>query len=192
MGDFWLTFLEMSDVLMKNIHACHSRNAQEYLSSTQGMLKYLMAYNNHEYSRWLPDYWPSTNSGPPDQKESFSQSMTGLPYSLQAMDLWIESTMNLGSKLKQGWLNLDNEKQLLSTTRNVNNVARIRATIRRNLKRKDRRKKHIECQSASTKKDEMAVQNIQACFKEFDSEPFDVSTPILRSLQSDIHASPCL
>ena len=47
MGDFWLTFLEMSDVLMKNIHACHSRNAQEYLSSTQGMLKYLMAYNNY-------------------------------------------------------------------------------------------------------------------------------------------------
>ena len=42
------------------------------------------------------------------------------------------------------------------------------------------------------KKDEMAVQNIQACFKEFDSEPFDVSTPILRSLQSAIHASPDL
>ena len=38
----------------------------------------------------------------------------------------------------------------------------------------------------------MAVQNIQACFKEFDSEPFDVSTPILRSLQSAIHASPDL
>ena len=42
-GDFWLTFLEMNDVLMQNIHACHSRNAQEYLSSTHGMLKYLMA-----------------------------------------------------------------------------------------------------------------------------------------------------
>ena len=38
----------------------------------------------------------------------------------------------------------------------------------------------------------MAVQNIHACFKEFDSEPFDVSTPILRSLQSAIHASPDL
>ena len=55
MGDFCLTFLEMSDVLMRNIHACHPRNAQEYLSSTHGMLKYLMAYNNHEYGRWLPD-----------------------------------------------------------------------------------------------------------------------------------------
>ena len=126
-------------------------------------------------------------------EEHVSQSMTGLPYSLQAMDLWKESTVNLGSKLKQGWLDLfDNEKQLLSTTRNVNNVARIRATIRRNLKRKDRRKKHVECQSARTKKDEMAVQNTQACFKEFDSEPFDVSIPILSNLQSAIHASPDL
>ena len=197
LGDFWLTFLEMSDVLMQNIHACHSRNAKEYLSSTHGMLKYLMAYNNYEYGRWLPDYWASINSLPPDQykffEENFSQLMAGLPYSLQAMDLWIESTMNLGSKLKHGWLNLlDNEKQLLSTTRNVNNVARIRVTIRRNLKRKDRRQKHVECQSAHMKKDQMAVQNIQACFKEFDSELFDVSTPILRSLQSAIHASPDL
>ena len=183
MGDFWLTFLEMSDVLMQNIYACHSRNAKEYLSSTHGMLKYLMAYDNHEYGRWLPDYWASIYSLPPDQykffEENFSQSMTSLPYSLQAMDLWIESTMNLGSKLKQGWLNLlDNEKQFLSITRNENNVARIRATIRRNFKHKDRRMKHVECQSDRMKKNGMDVQNIQACFKEFDLDPFDVSTPI--------------
>ena len=42
------------------------------------------------------------------------------------------------------------------------------------------------------KKDETAEQNIQACFKEFDSEPFVVSTPILRWLQSAINASPHL
>ena len=81
------------------IYSIYSGNAQEYLSSTHGMLKYLMAYNNHEYGRWLPDYWASINSLPPDQykffEENFSQSMTGLTYSLQAMDLWIES-MNLG------------------------------------------------------------------------------------------------
>ena len=35
-------------------------------------------------------------------------------------------------------------------------------------------------------------RNIQACFKEFDSEPFDVPTHILRNLQSTIHASPDL
>ena len=73
MGDFWLTFLEMRDVLMQNIHACHPRNAQEYLSSTHGIFKYLMAYNNHEYGRCLADYWASINSLPPDQYKFFEE-----------------------------------------------------------------------------------------------------------------------
>lgn len=141
MGDMWLSFLEMTDPLIQNYHSCHVRNASEYLSSTYDMMKYIMAYNNHNYGRWLPDYWASISSLPGDQytffANNFSRSLTGLPFSLQGMDLWIECTMNLGSKLMQGWLNLlDNEKQLLSTTRNVNNIARIRATIKRNMKRK--------------------------------------------------------
>ena len=110
MGDFWLSFLEMSDVLIQNIHACHVRSVSEYLSSTYNMLKYLMAYNNHNYGRWLPDYWASISSLSKDKysffADNFTQSLTGLPFSLQAMDLWIECTMNLGYKLKQGWLNI--------------------------------------------------------------------------------------
>jgi len=58
----------------------------------------------------------------------FAQSMTGNPYSCVALDIWIESTMNKGSKLKSGWLAiLNNEKQVLSNNRNVNNVNRVRA-----------------------------------------------------------------
>ena len=34
--------------------------------------------------------------------EHFAQSMTGLPYSNQPMDLRVEITMNLDSKVKQG------------------------------------------------------------------------------------------
>ncbi|KAF3833218.1 hypothetical protein F7725_026883 [Dissostichus mawsoni] len=54
MGDFWISFMEMSDPLVQNIDACHARNGSEYLSSTYNML---MAYDNHDYGRWLPDYW---------------------------------------------------------------------------------------------------------------------------------------
>ena len=194
MGDFWLSFLEMTDILVQNIHACHVRNATEYLSSTYDMLKHLMAYNNHNYGRWLPDYWASISSLPEEQykffADNFTQSLTGLPFSLQGMDLWIECTMNLGSKLKQGWLNLlDNEKQLLSTTRNVNNIARIRSTVKRSLLRKDRIRKHVECQTSRVKKDERAVQDIESCLAEFDTEPFDASSPALRTLQSAITAT---
>jgi len=82
--------------------------------------------------------------------------------------------MNLNSKLKQGWLQLlQNEKQLFSTTRNANNVARVKATVTQNLKCQRRYRKHIECQPARMKKDEQAVQDLQACMKDFEVEPFN-------------------
>ena len=190
-GDCWLSFLEMTDVLVQNIHACHIKDSVQYLSSTYHMFKYMKAYNNHYYGRWLPYYWARISNLQDDQasffRNSFAQSMTGLPYSCQGMDLWIECTMNLGLKLKQGWLNLlSNEKQLFSTTRNVNNISRVRSTIKRNLKRKDRKRKHVEQQVSRMKRDESAVQDIESCFEEFDTKPFDDSNPVLRTLQSGI------
>ena len=197
MGDFWVSFMEMSDPLVQSMDACHARNGSEYLSSTYNMLPGLMAYDNHDYGRWLPDYWAMLCSLSDDQmaffNDHFTQSMTGLPYSCQPLDLWIETTMNLNSKLKQGWLQLlQNEKQLFSTTRNVNNVARVKATVNQNLKCQRRHRKHVECQPARMKKDEQAVQDLQTCLKDFDAEPFDISSPTLRSLQSGLVASPQL
>ena len=194
MGDFWVSFLELSDALVQNIDACHARNGAEYLSSTYEMLPGLMAYDNHDYGRWLPDYWAMLSSMADEQKsffnDHFAQSMTGLPYSCQPLDLWIETTMNLNSKLKQGWLQLlHNEKQLFSTTRNVNNVICVKATVNQNLNNQRRHRKHVECQPARMKKDEQAVQDLHACIKDFDAEPFDISQPTLRSLQSGLVAS---
>ena len=62
MGDFWLSFLEMTDPLVQNVDACHARHLTEYISSTYDMLPGLMAYDNHEYGRWLPDYWAMLSS----------------------------------------------------------------------------------------------------------------------------------
>ena len=39
-------------------------------------------------------------------KLQFVQSMSDLPYSAMPLDLWIEVTMNIFSKLKAGWLHL--------------------------------------------------------------------------------------
>jgi len=45
--------------------------------------------------------------------------------------------MNKGSKLKSGWLAiLNNEKQLLSNTRNVNNINRVRRAVHQHANRK--------------------------------------------------------
>ena len=195
MGDFWSSFLEMSDPLVQNIHSCHAQSYTEYKSSTYEMLPGLIAYDNLEYARWLPDFWAMLSGLPEEHSEffsqHFSQSMTGLPYSGQALDLWIETTMNLNSKLKQGWLNLLHiEKQLFTTIRNVNNVARIKATVEQNLKCVRKNSQHVDCQPARMRKDEQAVHDIEACLLECEANPYDASHPELRSIQSGIKAPP--
>ena len=81
MGDFWVLFLEMSDPLVQSIDACHAQNGPEYLSSTYHMLPGLMAYDNHDYGRWLPDYWVMLSSLSDEQmaffNDHFVQSMNG-------------------------------------------------------------------------------------------------------------------
>lgn len=53
----------------------------------------------------------------------FAQSMTTNPYSAQPPDVWIECTMNKGSKLKSGWKRLlKSKKGLLVHIRNTNKV----------------------------------------------------------------------
>ncbi|KAK5851403.1 hypothetical protein PBY51_002200 [Eleginops maclovinus] len=197
MGDYWVSFLEMTDPLVRCLDACHARNSTEYLLSTYNMLPGLMAYDNHDYGRWLPDYWAMLSSLSDDKMAffniHFTQSMTGLPYSCQPLNLWIETTMNLNSKLKQGWIQLlQNEKQLFSTTRNANNVVRVKSTVKQNFKCQRRPRKHVECQPARMKKDEQAVKDLLACMKDFEAEPFDIFSPTLRSLQSGLVASPKL
>ena len=176
-GDYWLSFMEMSDILLQNVDACHVGNFDEYLLSTHDMLPGLLAYNNHHYGRWLPDYWAAMSSLPYEKKqffiEHFSQSMTGLPYSCQPMDLWIEVTMNLNSKLKSRVQLLQNDEQLFCTTRNANNVGRVKTLMKNNLNCQRRYQRHVECQPARMKKDERAVQDLLTFTDEFEADPFE-------------------
>ena len=106
------------------------------------------------------------------------------------MDLWIEVTMNLGSSLKAGWLNLlQNDKQLFSTIRNANNIGKIRHALKLNMKSIRKRSKHVECQPARLKKNEQAIQNILLSLDEFKCDLFDSTNPTLRSIQFGIKAT---
>ena len=67
MGDYWISFLEMSDPLVQNIHACYTQNYDEYKSSSIEMLPGLMAYNNHEYAHNLADFWAMLCNLPEEQ-----------------------------------------------------------------------------------------------------------------------------
>ena len=112
----------------------------------------------------------------------FAQSITGKPYSCVALDIWIESTMNKGSKMKAGWMAiLNNEKQLLTNTRNANNVNRVRNAVHRHAnKKKKKAKSHADCFKPRCIADERAVQDLNACMKEFQCNPFELSDTTLR------------
>jgi len=73
---------------------------------------------------------------------------------------------------------------LSSDAGNANNVARMKAIVKQNLKCQNRNHKH-----AWMKNDEQAVQDILFCLTEFEADPFDESNPQLRSLQSGLVAS---
>ena len=60
----------------------------------------------------------------------FSHSITGKPYSSISTDLWIEMTMNKGSKMKAGWQRiLANEKMLCTHIRSGNYISKLQATL---------------------------------------------------------------
>ena len=129
------------------------------------MLKGLIAYNNFDYAHYLGDFWAMLEEMPEEQidffKDHFVQSLTGRPFSGMPLDMWIEVTMNLGSKLKAGWLQLlQNEKQLFVTARNANNINRVKSLLEENLQKKDRKVIHAECQPAGMVADEKAVAGI--------------------------------
>ena len=87
-------------------------------------------YDNDKYGRWLTEFWLTISSFPEDKaihmrNGLFAQSMTGNPYSCLPLDMWIEMTMNKGSKMKAGWIKiLNNEKMLMTNTKNANNINR--------------------------------------------------------------------
>ena len=195
MANYWKDFLEMADALLQSVHAVHTVDLSEYINSVRAMLPWMLAYDKQKYGRWLPDFWAMILNLPADQftflKENFAQSITGNPYSNMAWCMWIETTMNKGSKLKSGWLSiLKNEKQVLVHSRNVNNIARIRAIHNAAAKRKSSNWKHTECNPKRLKLDEEGLQNILGCLEEYGAYPFDLDNQILRTMQSGVPASP--
>lgn len=193
MADYWMDFFLMTDSLMQSVHAVHALNLDEYISSLRTMLPWFIAYDRINYGRWLPDFWAMLITLPANQAEflraNFPQSITGNPYSNIGWDMWIECTMNKGSKMKSGWLSiLKNEKQLRVHSRNVNNLAHVRAVTNATANRKKSKWKHSECIPRRLREDEQCIQNLVSCLTEFEAYPFDPDFPVLRTMQSGVHA----
>ena len=149
MANYWLDLMTMVEVLMLNVHAVHTCNWEEYLMSLRDM-PWLVIYDQTNDGRWLSGFWVMLSSLPADQTQflssNFAKSITGNQCSSIPWDMWIEMTMNKGSKMKAGWMSiLRNVKQLMADTRNSNNLGRIRAILHTQGTQKKLSRKHSEC-----------------------------------------------
>ena len=110
MANYIMSILGMIEILFMNIDSLRTKNWKRFLSSIRLMIPWMMVYDQTNYSRWLPVFWLEMSSLPEEHEELiseiFSQSLTGNSYSSQPPDLWIECTMNKGSKMKAGWKRL--------------------------------------------------------------------------------------
>ena len=99
MARFWLSYMELVEILYMHYHAMRTQNWEEYLTSIRMMLPWMFAYVSLHYSRYLSLYWSDMNNLDEEKafyKRSglFSASMSGRPFSALPHDQWIEMTMN--------------------------------------------------------------------------------------------------
>jgi hypothetical protein len=82
--------------------------------------------------------------------------------------------------MKAGWKSiLKNEKMLLTHTRTVNFVNRVRGSLYALANLRDSPNSHKENSTSRLILDEQGVQDLDSCITEFDCDPFDLTNPIL-------------
>ena len=132
-----------------NVHSLKTQNWTMFKASLRLMIPYLQIYDKIHYGKWLPEFWTEMNTLSDEtssqMEKIFSQSITGKAYSSLPMDLWIEMTMNKGSKMKAGWKQiLQNETLLTTHIRNANFVNPLRVSLHKFADMKTYESKHKE------------------------------------------------
>ena len=54
-GEYCMSFMEMFNILLQSVNACHVDNLDKYMFSTHAMPPGMLPYSNHDYGKWLPD-----------------------------------------------------------------------------------------------------------------------------------------
>ena len=55
LAEYWVTGMEMVEILTQNIHSLRTSNWTEFKFSLKLMLPWMQIYDNDKYSRHLPD-----------------------------------------------------------------------------------------------------------------------------------------
>ena len=192
MANFIMSIMEMIEILFQNIDSLRRKDWGDFKTSLRLMIPWMLIYDNIHYGRWLPVFYADMCSIPADWEkfmpEIFSQSMTGNPYSALPPDLWIECTMNRGSKLKAGWKYLlKNEKGLLVHIRNINNVNLVRNSLTNlNQQLKVKSCGHKENTKPRRRLDEKALQDLTALIEEWNCNPFGQNQELRTMMSGEV------
>ena len=69
MTTYWLSFTEMVEALLLNIHALRTQDWDAFKCSLRMMLPWLQIYDNNKYGRWLTEFWLEISSLPEDKAQ---------------------------------------------------------------------------------------------------------------------------
>ena len=178
---FWLSYMDMVEILYMHYHAMCTQNWEEYLTSTSVMLPWMFAYQILHYSRYLSLYWSEINNLDENtflmRSGLFLASMSGRLFSALLHDQWIEMTMNKGSKMKAGWIGImHNEEVLQVNTKVINNITKVKESLREVANIQKCQYSHIEHSPARMIKDVKTIHSLESgllaseeLVKEFDS-----------------------
>ena len=171
MKNYWFSLMEMAEILMMNIHSLKIQKSKMFKDSLRLKIPRMQTNDNNNYRKWLVEFWTeiSTLTKAIDEhmtKGLFALSLTGNPYSRLPVDMWIEMTMNKGSKMKAVWENvLKNETVLLSHTRSPNLINKIRISTHKLADSKKANKHvHKENQTRRLKAGEEGFQDLANSF----------------------------
>ena len=135
MANFWLSYMKMVEILSLHYHSMRTQNWEEYLTSLQMMLSWMSACDSVRYCKYVFLCWSTINKLDA-KKVSYmnagllAASMSGQSFSALPRDQWIEFTMNIGSKMKGGWIGItQNEEALHTNTKVVNIIAKVKESV---------------------------------------------------------------
>ena len=108
---FWISFIEMTEVLLNLIHATRSRNWDLYIETVRSTLPWFFAYDRQNYSRYLTAYYCDLaflNISHPEIYREFPngnfsiQLSASSPFARMEMDKVIKTTINKDTKTPGG------------------------------------------------------------------------------------------
>ena len=111
LAKFWISFLEMIEVLLNLIYATRSGNWDLYLETIRSTLPWFFAHDRKNYSRYWPVHYyhvPFLNISHPEIYRAFQnghfliQLSASSPFARMEMDKVIETTINKDTKTPGG------------------------------------------------------------------------------------------